>query len=144
MSEKYKKEIEEILARMGDLPQKPPSAPRGSAGAGPSFSRYFGRFWGAGSDLSPERLLMISLVLAIVAGIGTTFMRLPLMNYLALFSIALFVTALVLSVTGWHRPRRETRWRGQVVDLNEARYRRASSFNWEYVRWRLTHWFRRR
>ena len=142
MSEKYHREIEEILARM-DLPPRQSPPPRRPGGGGSNaVVRFLHRVWGPGWDVSPERLLLAALVLAVVAGLGTTVVRLPLMHYVALFSVALFVTALILSMTGWHRPRHEQRWRGQLIDLSQARHRER--IDWSFLWRRFTRWLRGR
>lgn len=138
--EKYKREIEEILARMGE--------PRRREGAWYRWERRGQRWlaevrhalWGAGLEVSPQRLLTLALVLIVVA----YFSRGILLRgaaYLALLALALFLTALIFSVAGWHQPRHEKRWRGQPLDYSSRAWpdwRRL----WAQVCYHLHRWWK--
>ncbi|MBI2322204.1 MAG: hypothetical protein HYU88_08995 [Chloroflexi bacterium] len=132
MSERLDREIQEILARFDD---------RGSRRRRPSgLQRLLGQlrawFWGTGWDISPERLLTTAVALIVAAFIvGRLVPRLG--AYLAIVAVVLFAASILFSVTGWHRPRHEKRWRGRVVE-HPAR----GGFDLSALLRRLRRWFR--
>jgi hypothetical protein len=110
MSERYKKEIEEILQQAGELNPK-----RSPGGRRPGFLRLVwlhltqslgGKTW----SLSPGRVMLIGLVLLLSALISQAFV-----------AGILAWTGLILLIVGYgmffiRPPRNEKRWRGQQID----------------------------
>ncbi|MHB1133331.1 MAG: hypothetical protein ACYC4L_13230 [Chloroflexota bacterium] len=138
MSSKWEREIEELLRdkfeeRGRGLPRRDGRPPK----RGPSGGNW--RRWL--QSLSPERLLLYGLGLALVAyllrgfGGGAGFL-------VALASIIMITASIVLSVRHRERPYVEKRWRGQVIHLP----RRQSwwVYQWQAARNRINRWLTRR
>lgn len=116
MSERLEREIQEILARFDDRgPRR-----RRPSGARRVLGQLRAWFWGTGWDLSPERLLATAVALIVLAFLLGRFIP-RLGAYLAVAAVLLFAASILFSVTGWHRPRSEKRWRGRVIELPPSR-----------------------
>ena len=113
MSERFQKEIEEILQHSGELPEK--EAPRRQEGKRRIFPVSFKGF---SKGLSPGKVLLVSVALLLTAllvrGAAPAFMGLLLW-----VSLVLFITAYALFFVRWE-DRVERRWRGMVVDYSTA------------------------
>ena len=116
MSQRYQKEIEEILEHVNEEPPKQrrggSSRPRGESGSAPpraprSPSRFALR-------VSPGRLMLIGLALLFISLISLSLLPM-LASPSALVGIGLFIVAYVLFFA---KPRRsvERRWRGQSIE----------------------------
>jgi hypothetical protein len=136
MSERLHREIEEILSRTRFTHDRIPPRARRASG----WQRWVGSlrswFWGTGWDLSPERLLTTAVVMIIAAFIlGRLIPRLGV--YLAVVAVLLFAASILVSVTGWHRQRREKRWRGRVIELPSNQ-----GYDLSHLIRRIRRWFR--
>ena len=117
MSERYKKEIEEILQQAGEL-----APSKRSRGSGPSFLKLIwlnlaravgGKTW----SFSPGRVMLIGLALLLSALI----MQAVVPGIVALLAWG----GLVLLIVGYamffiRPPKIEKRWRGQSIDYGDT------------------------
>ena len=110
MSSKWEREIEELLRDKFD--ERGRRSPRGG-GRPPKRGTDWQRWL---RTLSPERLLLYGLGLAFIAYLlrlfssGAGFL-------VALVSVLLIATSIVLSIRQRERPYVEKRWRGQLIQL---------------------------
>ncbi len=134
MTQKYEREIEEILRNLDEFVPEEPWYHRAARRVGGlrgrlpvlslgSWRRYLTVQWLMVASIS---LMMLGFLLRMVSG--------QLAWYANLLGIVLFVAALAMSVFHFGRPGYKKRWRGQVVDI--------SSYNsswWESIqrRWRV-------
>jgi len=114
MADRIEREIEEILRKIDDLPERrkakaarksPPSS------SGPSSLRLLSR-------INMRKVMMWSLFAIIVGAL--LFRAVPGGYFLLIGAIIVFVTAFILSTRGGPTANvPEKRWRGQPLDLNE-------------------------
>jgi hypothetical protein len=114
---RYEDEIRDILKGMGDFPGETPRRQRRGWSL-PSFG---------GLRLDPQRVMGGALILMLFAWIlrGPWAFSFPSLvraaGYISLFSVVLFVVALVMLVRGGSFRRGQTyapnRWRGQVIEM---------------------------
>ena len=122
MPDKYEKEIEELLASLGEVkPRRRKWTDRVSS----SLSRWQYQWQGFVAGLSHKRInpdkLMIYGILLIVL---TYFLRLPIISrYTGIAGILLFFTGFVLALTtgGGYSNERKI-WRGRVIDFNDGKF----------------------
>ena len=114
--DRIKREIEDILSRLDDLPaeRKPIPIRRRSSGSAGAFGRALG---GPLAQISLRNVMLTALVLVIAGFFG---MRvLPFGQWLLIAGLLLFFTTFALSFFGRKSaPQHEKRWRGQQMDLS--------------------------
>ncbi len=109
MPEKYEREIEEILRKTSF------SAPDRSHRSSGWMNDLTSAWRQYTADLSPTRLLVLGMVLALVGYFLREFI--PELGFpMSLLALALLVGGLVLSMSQ-RNSRQPNRWRGQVIDV---------------------------
>lgn len=107
MSDKYEREIEEILRKMSFETSKRKHSPRHPGNLAGTWNNL-------AADISPTRLYVIGLTLALL-GFAMRPAFPALTGPLTLFAVVLLVGGFVISLTQ-HRARRPTGWRGRTID----------------------------
>lgn len=142
-SEKYEKEIRDILNRMDDfipedglrsVPRRPPpQQPRSRKGWSFDFRKWLYSY-------NSTSLLAGLVIFALAAGLLTRLNMGFLAGLAALIASVCLVGVIFLPMLsrGYGRP--EKRWRGQVIDLNEPT-RLRQPFSWRHVWWRIKRFF---
>jgi hypothetical protein len=113
MADRIEREIEEILRKIDDLPErrKAKAARKTPPSTGPSNLRVLSR-------VNMRKVMMWSLFAIIVGAL--LFRAVPGGYFLLIGAIIVFVTAFILSTRGGPTTNApEKRWRGQPLDLNE-------------------------
>ena len=114
MADRIEREIEEILKKIDDLPERRKAkavrkAP--SPSAGPSSLHVLSR-------INMRKVMMWSLFAILVSAL--LFRAIPIGGFLLIGAIIVFVTAFILSTRGGPTSSpSEKRWRGQPLDLSE-------------------------
>lgn len=118
--DRIKREIEDILSRLDDLPaeRKPIPIRRRSSGSAGAFGRAL---VGPLAHISLRNVMLTALVLVIVGFFG---MRVSVFGqWLLIAGLLLFFTTFALSFFGRKSaPQYEKRWRGQPMDLSPASF----------------------
>lgn len=121
MSERYQREIEEILDKIEELPLGRAKAKR--RGFPRAVLAAVGRFLGGrGWGLSPGRIMLGSLVLLLVALLFRTSMP-GMVAPIAWAAVVLFILGYALFFINPHTSY-ERRWRGQTVENTPGRWER--------------------
>ena len=123
MSNRYRREIEEILKQAGETPVPPPSSPAESKkGFGRLLWLYVSRSLGGRSwSLKPGRIMLIGVSLLVLALVFSRFIP-GLGGPLALAGLLLFIVAYAMFFV---KPSTiEKRWRGQSLDENSSWWNR--------------------
>ena len=129
MSERYQREIEEILDKIGELPRG--KAKPKKQGFLRTMLTAIGRFLGGrGWNLSPGRIMLGSLVLLLLALIFRASMP-GMVAPIAWAAVVLFILGYALFFINPHASY-EKRWRGQPIESTPSW--------WE----RFLHWVKRR
>ena len=112
MADRIEREIEEILKKIDDLPERRKvKAARKPPSTGPSNLRVLSR-------INMRKVMMWSLFAIIVGAL--LFRAVPGGYFLLIGAIIVFVTAFILSTRGGPTANApEKRWRGQPLELNE-------------------------
>ncbi len=134
MSEKYEREIDELLRRLERRLDQPLHV-RIARSLGRFFSWLQRAYRSYRMRSKVEQLMMASILLFLLSYL-LAFINRPLASLATLLSVALFIMAIATSLS--RGPGRfgsvEKRWRGQIID-----YRPRSASIW----WRLRQWWRR-
>ena len=138
MTQKYEREIEEILKNLGEFVPEEPLSRRVSR----RFDTWRSRFQLPRRDwrryLTVQWIMVASIAL-VMLGFVLRMVSPLLASYANLLGLLLFVVAILMSVLHLGGRRRQQRWRGRVVDT--TRYDSAWWQSWKR-RWRL--WWRSR
>ena len=112
MADRIEREIEEILRKIDDLPERRRArAVRKAPSAGASNLRFLSR-------INMRKVMMWSLFAILVGAL--VFRAIPGGYFLLIGAIIVFVTAFILSTRGGPTANvPEKRWRGQPLDLSE-------------------------
>ena len=112
MADRIEREIEEILKKIDDLPERRKAkAVRKAPPAGPSNLRALSR-------INMRKVMMWSLFAILVSAL--LFRAIPIGGFLLIGAIIVFATAFVLSTRGGPATNAtQKRWRGQPLDLSE-------------------------
>lgn len=119
-SSRFDRELEELLASLGELPER--ERPRGRWQRRLRAVLYRWQETVAGlrwKGIATEQLMLAGIVFIVLA----YFVRLAspvLAGWIGLLGVLLFFGAFALAVAG-NRRRRPERWRGQVVSFGQAR-----------------------
>lgn len=136
MSSKWEREIEELLH--DKFEDKPRPLPRRNGR--PPRRRPDGDWRGPPRNLSPERLMLYGLGLAVAS-----YLLRPLLGgftvWLALVSVGLIAASLVLSVMNRESPYVQKRWRGEIIQL--PRQQSWLSYQWRRLLFSLRRWLGR-
>jgi hypothetical protein len=110
MADRIEREIEEILKKIDNFPERPRSKARKSSKSSSALQRWLAR-------VSMRKVMMWALFAAMVA----FFLRgIPGGYFLLIGAIIVFVTAFMLSTRGTGPSGApEKRWRGQPLELSE-------------------------
>lgn len=140
MSNKWEREIEELLREKFDeqgeerprppikhVKPRPPRRPRWN-------------LWKWVQSLSPERLVLYGIALAIAAYFFRPFFGSATM-LLALASVVLVAGAIVVSILKRESPYVEKRWRGQIIEMPTQQG--PVSLKWRRLRRTLRRWLDR-
>lgn len=134
MSEKYEREIDELLRRLERRLDQPPHV-RIARRLGHFFSWLQRTYRSYRMRPKVEQLMMASILLFLLSYLFSFIYR-PLASFATLLSVALFIMAIATSLS--RGPGRfgsvEKRWRGQIID-----YRPRSPSLW----WRIRRWWNR-
>ncbi len=119
MPDKYEKEIEELLASLGEFkPRKRRLSDRVIASLGRWQYRWQGFISGLSHKrLNPDHLMIYGIILIVI----TYFLRLPVIGrYTGIAGILLFFTGFVLALTMGRRYSDERKiWRGRIIDFQD-------------------------
>lgn len=134
MPSEYEREIDEILQRLDELGPRRSRLHR--------FSRWLGRRWEAFAEWVrslPNAVaadqLMVAAIVFVVAAFFLRFVVPPAARWVGVAGVLLFLLAFALSLRQiWGSGRREVRWRGRIIDMDDGRPTLAD---------RLILWFRR-
>jgi hypothetical protein len=111
MADRIEREIEEILKKIDDLPERRKTKAVRKTPPGPSSLRVLSR-------INMRKVMMWSLFAILVSAL--VFRAIPIGGFLLIGAIIVFVTAFVLSTRGGPTSNvSQKRWRGQPLDLSE-------------------------
>ena len=113
MSERYQREIDEILNKIGDLPPHSAGAKKRSF-FGAMLAAIGGFLGGRGWNLSPGRIMLGSVVLLLVALLFRASMP-GLVAPIAWAAVVIFILGYALFFIQPH-PSYERRWRGRPIE----------------------------
>jgi hypothetical protein len=136
MSQRYEREIDELMHRLQGRMRREPLSRRLSRKLRP-YQRGFRSGFAAFLRRPPAEQFMISaMLLVVVSFVMSSFLGLGKWAfYASILSIVFFVIGLALSVAGRQSPGYQKRWRGREVD-----YHSHGPTIWTHLR----NWFRRR
>ena len=121
MSERYQREIEEILGQINGEPQH--TARPKKRGFGRAVIAAIGRFLGGrGWNLSPGRIMVGSLVLLLLAALFRASMP-GLVAPIAWAAVIVFILGYALFFINPH-PSNEKRWRGRLIETTPGWWER--------------------
>ena len=113
MSERYRREIEDILGEVEELPVGAPQPKK------PSFIResfaYIGQALSGGGRISPGKILLLSLVFVLVAALFNAALPGFIIPILLWSAVIIFIVGYALFFINTSEPY-EKRWRGQVLE----------------------------
>lgn len=122
MSDKYEKEIEDLLASLGEVGLR---RSQWTDGFSSSLGRWQHQWRGFVAGLSrkrinPDKLMIYGIILIVL----TYFLRVPIISrYTGIAGVLLFFTGFALSFTTGGRYSSERKiWRGRVVDFNDGKF----------------------
>jgi len=136
MSDRYEREIDELLHRLEGRMRREPLSRRLSRRFRPYSSGLRGAFAAFLRRPPTEQFMIAAMVLVVVSFVLSNFLGLSKWGfYASVLSIACFVFGIALSLAGRQSPRYRKKWRGRELD-----YDSLGPSIWTHLR----NWLRRR